>query len=117
VTEFDPFARPGVPGDLPVAPEPTQEQLAPDEGEWYQPYPERPRMRVLPESRWPRDLPKAQAERWPQRFYVESETGIVGLVPWPGSQIVWPWEAGWRVDMHRPSSEDAKPESKPKGRR
>jgi hypothetical protein len=108
VTEFvDPFE-----GELPPAPEPTPEQLAPSEGQWYQPYPERPRFLVLPESRWPTDLPKAHAKRWPERFYVETETGVVGLVPWPGSHVVWPWEAGWKVDMHRPSSEDAKPEGK-----
>ena len=111
MTEFvDPFEG----GGLPPAPEPTEEQLSPDEGEWYQPYPERPRLKVLPRVRWPRDLPKAHGERWPERFYVETGRGTVGLVPWPGSHVVWPWEAGWLVDMHRPSTADTKPEPKAK---
>lgn len=110
MTDFDPFARNDVPGDLPPAPEPTEEQLAPDEGEWYQPYPERPRSKVLPEARWPRDLPKGHALRWPNRFYVETEKLTVGLVPWPGSHVVWPWEAGWQPDVSAVAG-DAKPES------
>ncbi len=112
MSEFDPFARPGLPDGLPVAPEPSAAQLSPDEGEWYQPYPERGRFRVLPESRWPRNLPKEQAERWgKQRFYVETDRGTVGLVPWPGSHVVWPWESGWVPDT-RAITADAKPEGK-----
>jgi hypothetical protein len=58
-------------------------------------------VRVLPQARWPKGLPKTHASRWGQRFYVESGDGTVGLVPWPGSQIVWPWEQAWLVDMGR----------------
>lgn len=36
-----------------------------------------------------------------QRFYVRSMSGKTGLVPWPGSQIVWPWEAAWKQDLYR----------------
>lgn len=35
------------------------------------------------------------------RFYVSSPLGAVGLVPWPGSKIIWPWERGWVQDLHR----------------
>lgn len=109
----DPFAREsGLPEGLPVAPEPTEAQLSPEEGEWYQPYPERPRLQVLPQARWLHDLPKAHAQRWGEaRFYVQSETGMVGLVPWPGSHVVWPWEAGWLPDTRKIVA-DAKPERK-----
>jgi|SRR5580765_5648972 len=39
------------------------------------------------------------------RFYVESPEGSAGLVPWDGSQIIWPWEAAWAQDLHRTSVE------------
>jgi hypothetical protein len=64
--------------------------------------------RIIPEHEWP-----AEAHRYPEegvaghanqkrRFYVESATGDIGLVPWEGSQVVWPWESGWDQDMYRP---------------
>jgi hypothetical protein len=58
--------------------------------------------RILPEHLWPADteVPR-HSERWPQRFYVSSSSGAPGLVPWAGSQIVWPWERAWSVDLHR----------------
>lgn len=53
---------------------------------------------IVGEDRWP-DVPKHQVFK--QRFYVESNRGTVGLVPWPGSQVVWPWEVAWTVDLYR----------------
>ena len=107
----DPFAR-----DAQADPSP--EQLAPIEGEWYQPYPERPRFRVLPRVRWPRDLPVTHERRWgDRRFYIESDNGVVGLVPWPGSHVVWPWEAAWHPTIPADVASlraDPKPESKRK---
>lgn len=48
------------------------------------------------------DWPDVRAhERLHRRFYVVSPEGTVGLVPWEGSQIVWPWEAAWQQDLHR----------------
>jgi hypothetical protein len=54
---------------------------------------------ILPPHLWP-DEP-AHAARWPNRFYVSTDRDTPGLVPWPGSQIVWPWERAWSVDLHR----------------
>jgi hypothetical protein len=53
---------------------------------------------ILGEQDWP-DVSRHQI--WKQRFYVLSPKGIVGVVPWPGSRIIWPWETGWQADMHR----------------
>ena len=52
------------------------------------------------------------------RFYVKSPDGTVGLVPWDGSQIVWPWEeTAWAQDLHRPEVQSLLKEEKPrKGR-
>jgi hypothetical protein len=55
--------------------------------------------RILPEHLWP-DEPR-HAVRWPSRFYVSTDRDTPGLVPWAGSQIVWPWERAWSVDLHR----------------
>ena len=35
-----------------------------------------------------------------RRFYVGSPKGTVGLVPWAGSTIIWPWEAAWAQDLY-----------------
>jgi hypothetical protein len=35
-------------------------------------------------------------------FYVQAKSGTVGWVPWVGSTVVWPWEAGaWLQDLDR----------------
>jgi hypothetical protein len=52
---------------------------------------------VVPEP----DTPPSAHSAYPRRFYVESPSRLVGLVPWPGSQIIWPWERGWAADMNR----------------
>jgi hypothetical protein len=54
--------------------------------------------RIIPPHLWPDEPLHA---RWPSRFYVSTDRDTPGLVPWPGSQIVWPWERGWQVDLHR----------------
>jgi hypothetical protein len=61
----------------------------------------------------PSDAPVAHLH-WPARFYVSSRSGLVGLVPWPGSQVVWAWERGWTVDLHRPQVESLLKEEKGK---
>lgn len=33
-------------------------------------------------------------------FYVQSDSGMVGLVPWPGSAIIWPYEQAWVQDLY-----------------
>jgi len=55
--------------------------------------------RIIPQHLWP-DEPR-HAARWPTRFYVSTDKDTPGLVPWVGSQIVWPWERAWHVDLHR----------------
>lgn len=62
--------------------------------------------------------PPSSHQSLPARFYVESPEGAVGLVPWPGSQIAWPWEAGWTQDLHRTEVQSlVRPERKAKGKR
>jgi hypothetical protein len=56
---------------------------------------------ILSEGEWPDDLPASHGKAFPGRFYVYSPLGKVGLVPWPGSVIVWPWEQAWDTDLHR----------------
>lgn len=53
---------------------------------------------ILPKHLWP-DEP--QHGTWEERFYVQTPSGTPGLVPWVGSQIIWPWESAWAVDLHR----------------
>jgi len=48
----------------------------------------------------PERVPDAHAAH-PHRFYVASPRGTIGLVPWAGSKIIWPWEQGWEQDLHR----------------
>jgi hypothetical protein len=53
-----------------------------------------------------------------RRFYVRSLAGTIGLVPWEGAQVVWPWEQAWRQDLHRSQVESfLKEEPKEKKRR
>lgn len=47
---------------------------------------------------WP-DEP--QHAIWAQRFYVASPLGSLGVVPWAGSTIIWPWMKAWQADLHR----------------
>jgi hypothetical protein len=32
-------------------------------------------------------------------FYVHDKEGNIGLVPFPNSTVVWPWEMGWLQDL------------------
>lgn len=80
-----------------------------DEGD-FEPSPEGTRYKgflLVAPSEWP-----PEAHVWPSegvaghanqkaRFYVLSPAGRVGLVPWPGSKVVWPWDAGWLQDAYR----------------
>lgn len=52
---------------------------------------------LLPPAEWPR---VKRHEHLDRRFYVR-HNDTIGLVPWPGSQIAWPWEAGWEQDLYR----------------
>jgi hypothetical protein len=72
---------------------------------------------ILPRDQWPRDKWTVKHEKcWGEkRFYVQSGEGTPGLVPWPGSQIVWPWERAWTVDLYRETvTSFLKEEKKPK---
>jgi hypothetical protein len=55
------------------------------------------RILVLQED-WPEE---PLHEHLKNHFYVVSPQGTIGLVPWDGSQIVWPWEAAWKQDLYR----------------
>lgn len=68
----------------------------------FEPSPEGLRYRgflVLDRGSWPRSLPKIHSI-YPHRLYV-SYKELVGLVPWEGSVVVWPWDRGWDCDLHR----------------
>lgn len=54
---------------------------------------------ILPPSDWPAVKAHAHIQR---RFYVR-HNDTVGMVPWAGSVIIWPWERGWDADLHRSS--------------
>ena len=66
---------------------------------------------IIGEQDWP-DVRRHQL--WKQRFYVISPRGVIGLVPWPGSRIVWPWDAGWTVDSHKEKVDSLLKEEKKK---
>jgi len=66
--------------------------------------------RIIPQHLWP-DEPR-HAARWPSRFYVHTDRDTPGLVPWVGSQIVWPWERAWHADLHREQVESFLKEDK-----
>jgi hypothetical protein len=48
----------------------------------------------------------------PASFYVRSQHGTVGWVPWIGSVIAWPWERAWEADLVERSDPDPKPGEK-----
>jgi len=52
---------------------------------------------ILPADEWPQVARHAHIRR---RFYVR-HNDTMGMVPWPGSKIVWPWEAAWEQDLYR----------------
>jgi len=52
---------------------------------------------IVPPAEWPHVARHAHIKR---RFYVRYND-TMGLVPWPGSMIVWPWEAAWEQDLYR----------------
>lgn len=40
------------------------------------------------------------ARKPPRSFYVRSKGGTIGLVPFPNSIVVWPWEVpAWKQDL------------------
>lgn len=55
---------------------------------------------IIPSGQLPPGLPAVHAGL-SERFYVASPRGNVGLVPWAGSVVVWPWERGWLQDLSR----------------
>jgi len=68
---------------------------------------------IIPRSEWP-DVADVMPDpkngvvghaNQKGRFYVRSPKGTIGLVPWDGSQVVWPWDAAWAQDMYRPQVE------------
>lgn len=70
---------------------------------------------ILPRHLWP-DEP--QHARWGEtRFYVTSPSGAVGMVPWAGSVIVWPWDAAWNLDLHREQVQTFLKDDEKKGRK
>jgi len=52
---------------------------------------------IVPPAEWPQLRMHAHVRR---RFYVR-HNDTMGLVPWPGSKIIWPWEQAWEQDLHR----------------
>ena len=70
--------------------------------------------KILPRHLWPaNEWTPRHAERWgDRRFYVTSENGTCGLVPWEGSLIIWPWDRAWTVDLHRTEVETLLKEEK-----
>lgn len=52
-------------------------------------------------------------ERWHRAFYVRASDSTIGLVPFPNSTVVWPWEAGWIQDLARDSKEKMVQDLKP----
>lgn len=52
---------------------------------------------ILPPADWPSVKAHMSLTR---RFYVR-HNDTLGVVPWPGSRIVWPWEAAWEQDLAR----------------
>lgn len=67
---------------------------------------------ILPEP--PLDAPQEHA-RFHDGFYVRSPRGgLVGFVPWPGSQVVWETDAGWSQDLYRPEVHSLLKEEKKK---
>ena len=71
---------------------------------------------VLPREGWPADHETLHGNQ-KRRFYVISPAGTVGLVPWDGSQIIWPWDQAWVQDLHRSEVQSLLKEEKPrKGR-
>ena len=68
---------------------------------------------ILPPDEWPSVKRHAHIKR---KFYVRyNET--VGLVPWPGSVIVWPWEAAWEQDLYRETVTSYLKEPEKKGKK
>jgi len=59
---------------------------------------------VLGREDWPENHEAIHGNQR-NRFYVQSVAGTIGLVPWDGSQIIWPWERAWAQDLHRTSVE------------
>ena len=56
---------------------------------------------ILAREDWPEDHEALHGNQ-KRRFYVRSYGGVTGMVPWDGSQIVWPWEQAWVQDLYRP---------------
>ena len=52
--------------------------------------------------------PKTAPTKRVRAFYVRSKQGTFGLVPWPGSTIIWPWEKAWEQDLYHEKKTPAK---------
>jgi hypothetical protein len=68
---------------------------------------------IVPE---PPGVPSVHAKAFPRRFYVVSSSGTVGLVPWSGSIVSWPWDAGWQADLYRAEVDSLLKDEKKKGK-
>lgn len=68
---------------------------------------------IVPRHLWPLE---PRHEHFTERFYVETVEGTLGLVPWPGSKIVWPWERAWQQDLHRTEVQSFLKDEKKKGK-
>lgn len=69
---------------------------------------------ILHEAEWPRVERHLHIAK---RFYVR-HNDTVGMVPWPGSKIIWPWDAAWEQDLYREQvTSYLKPDEQKKGKR
>jgi len=69
---------------------------------------------ILGEQDWPTIT---SHQIWKTRFYVASPRGTVGVVPWAGSRVIWPWERAWGTDLHRAEVESFLKEDEKKAKR
>jgi len=53
----------------------------------------------------------------PRAFYVRDVEGKVGLVPFPNSTVVWPWEPAWAQDLAPENQGKLRRDLKPSGRK
>jgi len=69
---------------------------------------------IVGEQDWPTNT---RHQLWKRRFYVRSPRGTIGVVPWAGSRVIWPWEAAYGADLHRSEVESFLKEDEKKGRK
>lgn len=52
---------------------------------------------IVPPAEWPQVKAHLTITR---RFYVR-HNDMIGLVPWPGSRVIWHYESAWEQDLFR----------------